>query len=90
MLRRLLASLALLTGLAAVSAPAHAQLIEALHTHLETSERQDQADQQQRCPCEHQQGQARSRTKTAEPCPGERPVRIYLPTVQLGIDLALE
>lgn len=90
MVRRLLACLALLTGLAAASAPAHAQLAQVLATQLEASERQDKAEQKQRCLCERQQREQRARRSAPQPCADEQPVTIFLPTIQLGVDRALE
>ncbi|GMM93879.1 hypothetical protein [Qipengyuania sp. MTN3-11] len=89
MLRRLLACLALVTGLAAVGAPAHAQLLDALD-QLEISADRNDRDKPAVTPCEQRQQEQRQRGERPSPCPPERTIRIYIPSVMLGPDRALE
>jgi hypothetical protein len=89
MIRRLLACLALVSGLAAAGAPAHASLIEALE-QLEVAGEKDEKATKETCTCEERQQEQRRRGQRVHPCAEERPVRIYLPVVMFGADRALE
>lgn len=89
MLRRLLACLALVTGLAAVGAPAQASFAEALE-QLEIASSQSDKAKTPAEECEARQQAQRKRGLKPAPCADERPVTIYLPTVMFGPDRALE
>ena len=89
MLRRLFACLALVTGLAAVGAPAQAALVDALEQMEISAERSDKG-KSATCPCEERHEQQRQRGEKPTPCTEERAVRIYIPSVMLGVDRALE
>ncbi|WP_379550064.1 hypothetical protein [Qipengyuania sp. DGS5-3] len=90
MLKRLLACFALMTGLAAVSAPAQANLTAAFGTQVESSQKQEHAKKQRRGECKHDKRKKRELGAPTRPCVDADPIRIFLPTVQLRIDLALE
>ena len=89
MLRRLLACLALFTGLAAVGAPVQAALVEALD-QLEISAERGEDGKAATPTCEQRQEKERRKGARPAPCPEERTVRIYIPSVMLGPDRALE
>ncbi len=89
MLRRILACLALITGLAAIGTPAELRATTASQ-QVETCT--IAAAQAQQLPgAVSQQRQALSGRKVrAEKCPPRRSVLIYIPTIQWGPDRALE
>lgn len=89
MLRRLLTCLAILTGLAAVSAPAQASLLDSLTAQLEQGEKADE-DKRAESECVERQRAKRLRRDKPSPCEAVKPVRIYIPTVQFGPDRAFE
>ncbi|WP_432200620.1 hypothetical protein ACRAQ7_13885 [Erythrobacter sp. W53] len=90
MLKRLLACFALMTGLAAVSAPAQANLTAAFGTQLESTQKHQDTKKQRRGDCQHDKRKKRELGAPTRPCAEANPIRIFLPTVQLRIDLALE
>jgi hypothetical protein len=90
MLRRLLACLALLTGLAAIGAPANPALAEAVTGEIGASVLAQQAERSQDCPCNSARRDQQSRTEREPACPPKRTLRIYVPTVQFGADRAYE
>ena len=90
MLRRLLTCLAIATGLVAVSAPAQASVIGALEAQIEQSQRACEKDRSEECACIERQRQQRARGEKPAPCHTANPVRIYIPTVHLGVDRAHE
>jgi hypothetical protein len=90
MFARLLACFALLSGLAAVTAPAQANYVGALGTQLERSQKQSQPAAERRCHDEQTKRASRMANRPSEPCPRARPTTVFIPTVQLGSDFALE
>lgn len=90
MLRRLLACLALITGLAAAGAPAHASMAEALNAQLEMAQRSEEPAKSEETPCAERQRQQRQRGEKVTRCRPSETVTIYIPTVQFGPDRALE
>ena len=89
MLRRILACLALITGLAAVGTPAHARMMLDYGQQVENSSSVSQGSQQAPCstaPRVNPQG----RVVTPAGCAPRKPIVIYIPTVQLGPDRARE
>ncbi len=90
MLRRILACLALITGLAAIGTPAELRATTAASQQVETCT--IAAAQAQQLPgAVSQQRQALSGRKVrAEKCRPRRSVQIYIPTIQWGPDRALE
>jgi hypothetical protein len=90
MLRRLLACLALLTGLAAVSAPAHANLHDAMGAQLELTQKAEDSGKSDTITCAERQRKERQRGERVTPCrPGEG-VRVVIPTVMIGVDRSAE
>lgn len=90
MLRRILACLALITGLAAVGTPADARM-----TVVQAQSIVDGAQTQQgstSAPCEEakQKAALRGKVATQSACKPRRPVVIFIPTIQFGPDRALE
>jgi hypothetical protein len=90
MLTRLLACFALLSGLSAVSAPAQANYAEALATQMERSHKQASPSAQQACREAHKKRILRMASRPNDPCAKARPATIFLPTVQVSSDFALE
>ncbi|MGI8944177.1 MAG: hypothetical protein ACR2FJ_08130 [Qipengyuania sp.] len=90
MIRRLLACLVLLTGLAAAGAPAQAMFGELAGAQVELNDAGDRDSAEQPSPCREQQRKQRARGEQIRPCEESRTIRIYVPTVQLGPDRALE
>ncbi len=90
MLRRILACLALITGLAAIGTPVEVRATTAASQQVETCS--IAATQAQQLPgVVSQQREALSGRKVrAEKCPPRRSVLIYIPTIQWGPDRALE
>lgn len=90
MLRRLLACLALITGLAAAGAPAHANVAGAVAAQLEMAERVEDSTRSEEQSCADRQRQQRQKGVKVTPCKPSEPVTIYIPTVQFGPDRAFE
>jgi hypothetical protein len=90
MRRQLLALLALLTGLAAVGAPAHAALGREIGIGVEQSASGDSDAREAKSLCEEKQRKQKLRGEKVTPCKKQEPVVIYLPTVQFGADRAYE
>lgn len=90
MLRRLLACLALLTGLAAVGAPAHAGVIDAVGMTLELAQQAEDTGKTEEPACVTRQRQQRTRGEKVTPCKPSETVTVFIPTVQFGPDRALE
>lgn len=90
MFRRLLACLALLTGLAAVGTPAHAGVAAVFGIQLELAEKSDSSGRQADSDCAERARQQQVRGERAAPCRPSKTVTIVIPTVQLGIDRAYE
>ena len=89
MLRRLLACLALISGLVAVSTPAHADLLEAID-RMEISAEDSDKTKTAITACEQKQQAQRQRGEKPSPCVQDRTVRIFIPSVMFGPDRALE
>lgn len=90
LLSRLLACLALLTGLAATGAPVEAVAVDMVGAQLEAEADSDQDSEVGNCACREHQRKARARGQQVRPCAEQRPIRIYIPTVQFGPDRAIE
>lgn len=88
MLARLLACLALFTGLAAVGAPAQAKLIAEVSEQMQTA-KSGQPTSNLECTSAEQRN-VKSATQPQARCPVRKPVVIYIPTVQFGPDRAFE
>ena len=87
---RLLACLALMTGLAAVGAPANAAYAQALSAQSSDSTVEVQTGKNQRCDALARKGKLPAKAATAPECKPRKPVVIYIPTVQFGPDRAFE
>jgi hypothetical protein len=90
MLRRILACLALITGLAAVGAPAEARMMLDYGQQAESSPTTSQGSQQAPCSNPPQRTSAQGKVVSQPGCAPRRPIVIYIPTVQLGPDRAHE
>jgi hypothetical protein len=90
MLTRLLACFALLSGLAAVSAPAQANAVQALGAQMAAEAKQSSPSARQNCAQRQEKRTARLGTRPIEPCEGGSSLTIFLPTVQLGSDISFE
>ena len=90
MLKRLLACLALITGLTAAGAPANASVVEALSCEIGVAafDAGDVAEDQRPCPADEAANPAR-RPDTEKP-PVKRSKRGWRPPVLYGIDRAYE
>ena len=90
MFRRLLACLALLTGLAAIGTPANAAFADTLSAQVGASKTAPGTPSTERCECSAQRGTAPGKREAAPQCKQRRPVVITIPTIQYGPDRALE
>ena len=90
MLRRVLACLALITGLAALGTPAEARMIMDFGQQVENSPTASQGSQQVPCSDLPQRVNAQGKIASQPACAPRRPIVIYIPTVQLGPDRARE
>lgn len=90
MLRRLLACLALITGLAAAGAPAQAGLANVVEAQLQLTQKVEETGKSEEVSCAERQRQQRLKGERVTPCRTSEPVTIYIPTVQFGPDRAFE
>lgn len=90
MLRRILACLALITGLAATGTPAHARMMLDYGHQVENSASTSQGSSQASCSVSGQRVNAQGKVIAQPGCPPRKPIVIYIPTVQLGTDRARE
>lgn len=90
MLRRLLTCLALITGLAAAGAPLNAGVIDAVSQQVGPSKSVSSIGSAEENECRAQRATAPSKQEEQGDCKPRRSVVIYIPTVQLGVDRALE
>lgn len=90
MLRRLLACLALITGLAAVAAPASATLAEVFccESSISAGAAEDGAEKRGGCPEQDRAGPANVASATEKPA--RRAKRLIHPPVLYGVDRAYE
>lgn len=90
MLARLLACLALVTGLAAVGAPAHSALLTAASQQVEADGSSSNPSKNQSCTCSDPRNVGKATDSAQAKCRARKPVVIYIPTVQFGADRAYE
>ena len=90
MLSRLLACLALLTGLAAFGAPANAAVVETPVAQVEVAFNTGDSQRAERRPCQIRRSGAPAAPAAGGPCRARKPVVIYVPAVLLGPDRARE
>ncbi len=89
MLRRLLACLALLTGLASIGVPVNAGVVDTFAAQVGVSKPAPSTPSAERIECQAPRGTAGTRRDQPE-CRQRKPVIIYIPTIQYGPDRALE
>ena len=91
MLRRILACLALITGLAATGTPAQARMMLDFGTsQIESGSSASQGPQRIDCAANAEKLNSQGKTVAKPGCPPRKPIVIYIPTVQLGPDRARE
>lgn len=90
MLARLLACLALITGLAAVGAPAQAAVLQAASQQVASGAQQAQPGKSESCADADQRAMQGSARDGLTRCGSRKRVIIYLPTVLFGPDRAFE
>lgn len=90
MLTRLLACLALITGLAAAGTPANAAFAQAASAEISGGAEATQPGRASRCEAAVRKGRVPSRSDSASGCRDCAPIQIYIPTVQFGPDRAFE
>ncbi|MXO57189.1 hypothetical protein [Pontixanthobacter gangjinensis] len=88
-MRGLLALFALLSGLAAVGAPANAAMLSEACEQVASSET-SQSGKQSQCECRADRKPVPGKSGSGKACKPRKPVIIYIPTVQMGIDRAYE
>ncbi len=90
MLRRILACLALITGLAAVGSPAEARMMPVLTQSVVEGAQAQPANQPTVCDAPQRRANLRSKVTIPTNCRPRKSVTIVIPTIQLGPDRALE
>ncbi|WP_209347445.1 hypothetical protein [Pontixanthobacter sp. CEM42] len=88
-MRRLLALLALLSGLVAAGAPATAAQASDVCDRITSSESAE-ASKVQACKCREARRNASGKADTTKGCKSRKPVVIFIPTIQFGADRAYE
>jgi len=88
-MRRLLALLALLSGLAACGAPATAAQLSDVCDRVTSSESAE-AGKSEACKCREARRDAAGKANTSKGCKTRKPVVIFIPTIQIGVDRAHE
>ncbi len=89
MLRRLITLLAILSGLAAAGAPAHAVVYDGA-SGVELASKAEKACKGDSARCAVVDRQSFDVPQEKNPCQPARFVTVFIPTVQLGIDRAYE
>lgn len=90
MLRRLLACLALFTGLAALGAPASPAMADVVAGQIGASVMAEQSEGGQACACASETAPCTERPSRKPLGSVRRTIRVYIPTVQFGADRAYE
>ena len=90
MLRRLLACLALITGLAAAGAPANAAVIDVLSEQVGASSQSCQTGNSELAECAKHVCSSPSRADSSAIFDHCSPTRVIVPTTYIGIDRAYE
>ncbi|WP_229658471.1 hypothetical protein [Tsuneonella deserti] len=90
MLRRILACLALITGLASIATPAEARMMLEFGQQVENSPAVSQGGQQAACNTTAQRTTTQAKAAAKRACTPRRAIVVYIPTVQLGPDRARE
>jgi len=89
MLRQLFAFLALVTGFAALSAPAQAAVASSAGVEVQQAAETAKAAKSAETACARRQKAQRMRGETVTPC-ASQPIVVYLPTIHFGADRAHE
>lgn len=90
MLSRLLACLALLTGLAAFGVPAIAGVVDTAAAQVEVAYNSADSQRAERRPCQARRSATPSAQPARSPCRIRKPLVIYVPAVLLGPDRSRE
>lgn len=90
MLRRLLACLALITGLAAAGAPANAAMLDTLSEQVSATSVPCQQGVTAKCDCVVQPATSPSKGDPVKVCKARKPIVIFIPTIHFGADRAYE
>ncbi|MBX7483574.1 hypothetical protein [Qipengyuania qiaonensis] len=89
MLRRLITLLALLTGLAAAGAPAHAVIYNEA-SGVELAAKAEKARKGDACECSRVNRQSFDTIRAKKPCKPAPVITVVIPTVQFGVDRSYE
>ena len=90
MVRQLLALIALLTGIAALGAPAQTALAATVGVAAEQTARSDSDARDTQQACSKKQRDQKLRGEKPTPCKPQDPVTVYIPSVMFGADRAYE
>lgn len=90
MFRRLLACLALITGLAAAGAPANAAVFDTLSQQVSGTSAPCQPGKITQCDCVVQPATSPSKGDPVKVCKARKPVVVFIPTIHFGADRAYE
>lgn len=90
MVRQLLALVALLTGLAAIGAPAHAAVGGIVGVGVVQSDSRETETRETQNACVEKRRKQKLRGEKVTPCKHPEPVTVYIPAVMFGPDRAYE
>lgn len=90
MRRQLLTLLALLTGLAAIGTPATAAMGELFGAEVQSRSETKADERREECRERKEAERSPVRREGVKECPPRKRIRIYVPTVMLGSDIAVE
>lgn len=88
-MRRLLAFLALLSGLTAIGASPQASALSSAASEIAATQT-TQSDKRKQVECRADRKNPANRAESSKECKQFRPVVIFIPTVQMGSDRAYE
>jgi len=88
-MRRIFAFLALLSGILIAGAPANAAVMNEACQQVASADAA-QSGKQVKCDCRSEKRGTPGKKSSDRGCKARKPVIIYIPTVQLGIDRAYE
>ncbi|MDZ4306968.1 hypothetical protein [Allopontixanthobacter sp.] len=90
MFRRLLTCLALITGLAAVGAPANAAVFDTLSEQVSGTSADCQQGKVTQCDCVVHPATSPTKDDPIKVCKVRKPIVIFIPTIHFGADRAYE
>ena len=90
MRRHILTLFAFLTGLSAFGLPAHAAMGEVFGQQVQSDTRSEKQGQREECQARKDDERNPVKREGIRDCPPQRKVKIYLPTVMVGSDRAVE